>query len=547
MKVQAKVTSLESVTAFAALPSSGEDEQRVIGAVLIDPAGALPLIRAAGLRAEHFADAGHRLIWGAIERIEGAGEPIGMVEVFEHLRKLGQVERVGGIGYINELMERVESTKAAGSCARVVVDKARRRELIRAADALHAAAAAESADKVLRLQVEQIIARLADDGAAGELQLAAPPFRAVPVANLASTKVHAPDYYWPARIPEGHVTVLSGHGGVGKSLAAMMLLVGMATGRPVFGVPTKRCKVALFSGEDGAELLLHRLLWVCHGMEVDPAELDGWVHVLDATDGDPTLFTEVSVDGRRIGTTTAAYAELGRYITDHGIDVLIVDNMSDTFDANEIERPKVRAFMRSLVLLRQAKRMTVLLLAHVDKGTARGERSGAESYSGSTALHNSARSRLYLSRDKDGALTLEQQKNNLGPLSPPLKLEWPEGELPRAETPSSGYAQAITAAVDLKALLRLVHEFTARGEFVSPGATSPTSAPRLLATEPGYPKGRKSPEVLAMLRNAERDGLLAKETYRARDRHERERWALTYAGRAFVGVGAGTAGTAGNE
>lgn len=519
------------MAARSALPSSGEDEQRVLGAALLDAGGALPMVRAAGLRVEHFADEGHRQIWLAVERIDAAGLPVDMVSVFQDLERHGQVERTGGLRYINECMQSVEATKAAGVHAAVVIDRARRRELLRVAESLRAAATADTPATALQQQVQQIIGRLAGDGAdAPAPRPVAAPFRAVPIADLTATDVHAPTYYWQGYIPAGHVTVLTGHGGVGKSLVSIMLLVSMATGRPLFGVPTRRCKVALFSGEDGAELLLHRLLWVCQGLEIDAAELDGCVHVLDATEGDPTLFAEVSVDGRRIGTTTATHADLAQYIAEHGIELVIIDNMSDTYDANEIERPKVRAFMRSLVLLRQDSRMTVVLLAHVDKGTARGERSGSESYSGSTALHNSARSRLYLARDKDGALTLEQQKNNIGPITPPLRLEWPEGRLPRAETPTSGYTQAIAATADLKALLRLMAEFTERGEFVSTGATSPTSAPRLLAGEPGYPKGRKAAEVLAMLRNAERDGLLIKQTYRARDRHERERWMLTDAG-----------------
>ncbi len=232
----------------------------------------------------------------------------------------------------------------------------------------------------------------------------------------------------------------------------MMFVIACGTGRDLFGIPTPRCRVALFSGEDGADLLRHRLLWICNMMGVDPAELDGWVHILDATEGDPTLFAEMSVDGRRIGATTGTYEALARYLDVHSIDLLVVDNMSDAFDANEIERAKVRAFMRSLVQLRQDRRLTVLLLAHVDKGTARGERIGSESYSGSTALHNSARSRLFLSKDKDGGLTLEQQKHNLGPLHAPLTLEWPAGGLPQAVAPTSGYMQAIAATADMKAL-----------------------------------------------------------------------------------------------
>ena len=435
------------------------------------------------------------------------------------------------------------SAHNAGRYAELVIGQARRRDIASAARALaNAAASATLSDEQLEAMQADLLARLTGAQRPTEQR-----FKPVCLADLPHAEVHAPTYYWDQLVPKGHLTVLSGHGDVGKSLIALMLTVCVALGRPLFGVPTIPGKVAFFSGEDGAELLRHRLLWVCEVLDIDPAELDGKVHLLDATEGDPTLFHEVSREGRRMGMTSATYADLARYIEQHGIDLLIVDNMSDTFDSNEIERPKVRAFLRSLVRLRAEQRMTVLLLAHVDKGTARGERtSNSEAYSGSTAVHNSARSRIFLARDKDGALTLEHQKHNLGRRREPLRLRWPDGGLPTLDTPPNGHMQAIAATADLKALLRLVAEFTARGEYVNPARNSPASAPRLLKLEPSYPKGRKADEVGSMLRDAERDGLLVRENYRGPDRHERTRWTLTGAGRALIERPAGSAGSAGS-
>ena len=538
------------MTARASLPAALQAEQQLLGAVLLDPE-AWALAREATsepLRADDFADPGHRLIWRALQSVAGAGRAVDMVTAFEELRRTGDDERAGGIAYLDELCAGVAATKAAGAHAKAVHERARRRRAVGLADDLRAAALAETTPEHFRELAEGIADRLAGTFAdAGPSASTAPSFRAVPVSDLAATVVHSTAWWWDGYLPRGHVTVLTGHGGVGKSLTALMLTVCLATGRPLFGVPTARCRVLFFSGEDGADLLLQRLLWICAGMGIDPDELTGWLHVLDATEGQPVLFTEVTSEGRRVGVTTPTHADLAHYIDAHHIDVAVVDNMSDTFDANEIERARVRAYMRSLVQLRQAERMTVLLLAHVDKGTARGERSGSEAYSGSTAVHNSARSRLYLAREKDGALILEHQKCNLAPLRPPLRLEWPEGGLPRPEAMPCGQLQAIAATADMKALLRLVAEFASRGEFVSPSANSPASAPRLLASEPGYPKGRKPAEVLAMLRNAERDGLLLKEEFRGRDRHPRERWTLTSAGRALIEGRAGSAGSAGSD
>lgn len=538
------------MAARTSLPAALQAEQQLLGAVLLDPE-ALAIVRAStgeALRDDDFTDPAHRLIWRAVRTVADSGRAVDMVSTVEELQRLGEDERAGGIAYLDELCAGVAATKAAGTHAKAVIERAQRRRAFHLADELRAAALAETSPEHFRNRADTIAGRLADTFA-GAIP-AAPPtpsFRAVAIDSLSTTAQRSTLWWWDGYLPRGHVTVLTGHGGVGKSLTALMLTVCLATGRPLFGVPTTRCRVLFFSAEDGAELLQQRLLWICAGMGIDSDELAGWLHVLDATEGQPVLFTEVTSDGRRVGVTTAAHADLAHYIDEHCIDVAVVDNMSDTFDANEIERARVRAYMRSLVQLRQAERMTVLLLAHVDKGTARGERGGSEAYSGSTAVHNSARSRLYLAREKDGALILEHQKCNLAPLRQPLRLEWPEGGLPRPEALTGGHVAAIAAAADLKALLRLIAEFTVREEYVSPAVNSPSAAPRLLANEPGYPKGRKPAEILAMLREAERAGLLTKQQFRGTDRHTRDRWALTPAGQAFIAPRAGSAGSAGSE
>jgi hypothetical protein len=61
-------------------------------------------------------------------------------------------------------------------------------------------------------------------------------------------------------------------------------------------------------------------------------------------------------------------------------------------------------------------------LAHVDKFAARNGSAG-QSYSGSTAWHNSARSRLALT-EKNGTVELAQEKLNIGARAEPLSLMW---------------------------------------------------------------------------------------------------------------------------
>jgi hypothetical protein len=103
--------------------------------------------------------------------------------------------------------------------------------------------------------------------------------------------------------------------------------------------------------------------------------------------------------------------------------------------------------------------------------------------------------------------------------------------------------QGISDRTRTKALLKLIAEFAARGEFVTTATTSRTHAAKLLKQEATYPKV-KDGEVFDLLRRAERAGYLERVEFRGTDRHTRERWQVSKAGAAFAGIAAGTAGTA---
>ena len=370
---------------------------------------------------------------------------------------------------------------------------------------------------------------------AGDDEAATPPFTPVPFADLAHAEPPAPLYWWDGYVPAGLVTLLSAHGGVGKSLVALMLAICVALGLQLFGVPTRRGRVLFFSAEDGPELMRYRLALVCKHLQVNAAALEGWLHILDASSGEPVLFREMSAHGQRLGVTTTAYAALVEFFETAQTDLLIVDNASDTFDAPEIQRALVRGFMRSLARIAQARGGAVLLLAHVDKATARGNATGSDSYSGSTAWHNSARSRIALTRTADGGLKLEHQKHNLGRLREPLELVWPEHGLPGELASVGPLTRRLVDQSDTRALLWLVNEFYARGEWVSTAPTAHTNAARLLAGQRGFPK-RKPFEIFNLLREAERAGLIQREAWKDNDRKLRERWELTAAGVEFIGA-----------
>jgi hypothetical protein len=324
----------------------------------------------------------------------------------------------------------------------------------------------------------------------------------------------APEFDWGDRVPRDEVTLLGAHGGSGKSTLALMLAACAAAGREFLSLPTRHQIAAYYSAEDSSAILLHRLGKVCRATGIDPAELEGQLHLLDMTDGDPVLY--------RAGNPTARLDWLREQVQTLGIGLLVVDGTSDTYDDNEIIRARVREFIRLL----RGLGCTVILVAHIDKAAARGN-GGDQNYSGSTQWNNSVRSRLALLPNTDGTMELVHEKSNYGLKQQPLRLAWINGLPALAATAFTGQDPTI-------ALLSLIQEFNTRGEYVGTGNTSTSNAYRLLSKEPTFPRHLSRADVFYQLRQAERAGFISNFEYKTQDRKSRKRWELTESGKALI-------------
>ena len=375
-----------------------------------------------------------------------------------------------------------------------------------------------------------------------EIPEAAPPVEipTVDVAGCIDEPSPPPDFVWDSRVPRGHVCLLSGHGGSGKSTLALQLAVAVAMGAPLLGIPTTRGPVVFFSGEDAGPMLRHRLAAVCRSLDVNPRALASRLLVLDATErpalGEETLERET---GRRYIAQTAVYERLREILTEHQPALVIADNASDTYEGNENDRAQVRGFVRSLAALcRQVEsRPAIVLLAHTPKAAVGGR---GESYSGSTAWHNSARARLSLAPDKDDAsravLTLD--KLNLAPMdAEPLRLARALGGVLVLDEGGPDVDAIMGREPPKDGILRLLADFIERGEQVSSQPNAPkTNAWAAMHTESDFPKSIKGQgQLQGTLRDLEREGLIERTTYRTPARKVREVWGLTAKGWQALG------------
>lgn len=327
----------------------------------------------------------------------------------------------------------------------------------------------------------------------------------VNITDIFTNPPRPPDFIIESILPRGVLTLCSGHGGSGKSFLALQAAVCIATGRPFMGKQVKQGRVVFYSAEDSSEIVKHRLYRLCRTLEIDLTVLSANLKILDATN-DPVLYQESSNNGIKPGSVTPVYKRLNFYVEQFSPAVIIIDNASDTFDANENERRYVRSFIRELVQLGKPYNSAILLIAHVAKQTARGL-SNAENYSGSTAWHNSARSRLFLTV-KDEILVLEHQKSNWGKCAEPIYLNWTADGL-LAQVASS-------SEQDFRPLiLNLIHKHYQRKNYISTKPNSSTGTPfKILSLDPAFPRATMTREKLATLfTKLEDDGLLEREDY----------------------------------
>lgn len=317
-------------------------------------------------------------------------------------------------------------------------------------------------------------------------------------------------------VPQEEVTLKGGHGGVGKSVALLVLLVCVAAGKMYGDLVTRQCAVLFYSAEDGRRILAARMRRICRVLKVDYEEIRSRLHLLDMTDIDPVLFRE---------KPTRLIEDLAGVAQRLGVGLVAIDNSSDTYDDNENVRARVRAFIRALRAKVARPGRAVILLAHLDKNSARGDAKGKENYSGSTAWHNSVRSRLSLT-EADGSLQLSHDKANYGPKAAPIRLDWVDGvPVPRGVCfddclEDFGELERLKEDQDRAAILALITDLHRLGEKVNTARTGAYSAFKILSPRPGFPYRLSKDKFDNLLFDMLRKGELVRATVRTPNRKD---------------------------
>lgn len=234
----------------------------------------------------------------------------------------------------------------------------------------------------------------------------------------------------------GTVALLSGDGGLGKSLLMQQLCTAAALGKPWLGQDTKRCNTLALFCEDDASELWRRQQNINRYYGCEMADLSAVKYMSRVGEENIMVdFDRFTDEAKPLPLLT----DIRETTIDHGARILMLDTVSDVFGGDEINRQQVRRFVSIVRRLALDINGVVILTSH-PSNTGMSTGSGR---SGSTGWHNSVRSRLYLTsiaadnEEDTSERLLKTMKQNHGPFGGKLGLRWSNGIFERIADESS--------------------------------------------------------------------------------------------------------------
>jgi len=310
----------------------------------------------------------------------------------------------------------------------------------------------------------------------------APRIRRAPLDWMALEQQELPERQWAVEhwLGMGHVTLLAGGGGMGKTLLAQSIGSCIAVRRREYldWIPAQR-RVLMWATEDDHDELWRRQVAIARWLGVPLSEFADRL-VLNSYDGEQVELAGM-FDQRIVATSMLT--QLREQIGDYKAEVVVLDNVARLYAGNENDRHQVTSFIAMLTSAAGPTKAAVMLLGHPGKSL------GSE-YSGSTAWEGAVRSRLYLGRtlpDADPSDTAEAEDDGIRYLCRRKanysardwrRLHFHEGVLvPETSIPAVSKTVGADYAVDV--IRRAVLKLATMDEYGVSGKNSPKYLPRL--------------------------------------------------------------------
>ena len=201
-----------------------------------------------------------------------------------------------------------------------------------------------------------------------------------------------PDRKWAIKgwLGFGHVTLLVGPGGIGKTLLAQQMASCLVLGRPFIEAIERPHKCLMWACEDDHDELWRRQIAISRWCKAGLEEFHDGLTIV------PRHGLENTIVSDEFGkpTFSTLLQQLAEQANDLKADVVILDNAGQLYGGNENNRHAVTVFLNALAGALVGK--AIMLLAHPSRGLN-------SEFSGSSAWENVARTRLYFGATLPGA------------------------------------------------------------------------------------------------------------------------------------------------
>ena len=228
----------------------------------------------------------------------------------------------------------------------------------------------------------------------------------------------------PNWLPADTVTMLTGHGGTGKSWLTLQMLCQIACGyqdaflNPTFKTPSDANEeinpkhIIFATYEDEPEEIKRRLgtlqdnmKWIQEGLPT----IMNHIHIVDLRGVGPLWGPGTGEHIANTGQMLLAGYEVQERCEEKDARLLVIDPLSGAFGNSENDRAIVYDFVSAFRKWGDTQGCAVLMIGHLPKGKQE------VSFSGSTAWEASARSMMMLGKKEDGEseyYALSHTKNN---------------------------------------------------------------------------------------------------------------------------------------
>lgn len=303
----------------------------------------------------------------------------------------------------------------------------------------------------------------------------------------------------------GHVTLMVGSGGIGKTLLAQQMASCLALGKPFIGDIPEPLTCLMWACEDDHDELWRRQVALARWCNVGLEAFAGGLVIVPRHG----LDNAIAVSDFGNVAFTPRLAELEEQANDLRADVVILDNAGQVYGAGENDRHAVTAFLNALSGALPGR--ALLLLAHPSRS------SGSE-FSGSSAWENVTRTRLYLGatlpgekpdeEPADDVRYLARRKANYSPRDW-RRMTYAEGAL-TVEEQAGGMVEKIKAGRAERAILAALQKLATMGLHGTHGKRSANFLPKMMA-EYHLDEGIASRELTAAMRALMVDGRIKTE------------------------------------